>query len=82
MIMILNHKIHRDFDFLQVKIVNIIEFVTTYCKITNNVTETGKLAFCCPIWHMIRGRILERFTGDLILRRIFETHVLPNSKKL
>ena len=28
----------------------------------------------------IRGRILERFTGDLKLRWTFETQILPNSK--
>ena len=28
------------------------------------------------------GRIHERFTGDLNLRRTFETRILPNSKKL
>ena len=28
------------------------------------------------------GQILERFTGDLILRGTFEIQTLPNSKKL
>ena len=29
-----------------------------------------------------KGQILKRFTGDLVLREIFETQVLPNYKKL
>ena len=33
---------------------------------------------CAHFW----GRILELFTGDLILRGTFEKQILPNSKKL